>query len=73
MAERYLLFAGEQYYPGGGWLDYKMDFPSVELAEKTVTGFSDDYDWWQIVDSLTRTIAKQANKDLSSGDWQVVE
>lgn len=74
MTERYLLFAGERYYPAGGWQDFKMSFPSPELAEKAVTGFLEDYDWWQIVDLGARAIIKEARKkNLSDDDWEVVE
>ena len=51
-----------------------MSFPSPELAEKAVIGFSDDYDWWQIVDHETRAIIKEARKkNLADGYWEVVE
>lgn len=65
MAERYLLFAGDRYYPSGGWRDYKMDFSSVESAKTAVTGL-DDYDWWQIVDSETRQIVESVD---TSEQW----
>lgn len=29
---RYLLFAGDAYYPGGGWSDYQGSFSSVKAA-----------------------------------------
>jgi hypothetical protein len=65
MTERYLLFAGDRYYPGGGWKDFKMSFPSVELAVKAVKGL-DDYDWWQVVDVETRTIVQSED---TSEQW----
>jgi len=58
---RYLLFAGERYYPSGGWSDYKMDFVSVESAIQAVIGL-DDYDWWQVVDSETRSIVESEDR-----------
>lgn len=68
---RYLLFAGNRFYPGGGWRDYKMDFPSAESAQNAVNGFLDDYDWWQVVDSQTRIVVGEGRKDLRSGRWEV--
>lgn len=73
MPERYLLFAGDRYYPAGGWMDYKMDFASVQSAYNSITGFNDEYDWWQVVDSEARVIVKRADKDLRSGDWEICE
>lgn len=31
---RFLLFAGDRYYPEGGWNDYKRGFDSRREAEK---------------------------------------
>ena len=30
--KRYLLFAGDQYYPSGGWNDFKNSFHSLKEA-----------------------------------------
>lgn len=59
MDERYLLFAGQRYYPSGGWDDYKMSFNSTESAMLAINGFQDDYDWWQIVDRQTLTVVRE--------------
>lgn len=51
MIKRFLVFAGDIYYPGGGWDDFKDSF----LTEAAARTFIDDNlggaDWWQIVDS----------------------
>ena len=44
----YLLFAGYQYYPAGGWEDRRHMVASVDEAEQWFE--ATDYDWWHIVD-----------------------
>jgi hypothetical protein len=46
---RYFLFAGKDYYPGGGWADFVDYYGSVEEAMKA--GMSPKYDWMQVVDT----------------------
>ena len=44
----YLVFAGDHYYPAGGWGDFEGAFSTFEEAEahaKSLRG----YDWYQIV------------------------
>ena len=50
-SERYLAFAGEQYYPGGGIADYIGAYPTAKLASEAAnfTGSG----WKQVVDRLT--------------------
>ncbi len=49
---RYALFAGETYYPGGGYHDFVGAFDTLE--EAIDKGKSDSYaDWWHIVDKQT--------------------
>lgn len=31
--ERYLVFAGDHYYPSGGWDDFHGDYASLEQAK----------------------------------------
>jgi hypothetical protein len=66
---RYLLFGGESYYPGGGWGDFLGDFDEtpqpVEVDDwsfvkggfkYTNTSMSwggQKYDWLQVVDTHT--------------------
>ncbi len=53
----YLLFAGDNYYPSGGWGDLKGKFYSKEEAlefYKAGHRYGEEYvhywDWYQIVD-----------------------
>jgi hypothetical protein len=49
--KRYLLFAGDDYYPAGGFEDFIKDFDSIEDAENCLPTLS--FDWYQIVDQET--------------------
>lgn len=70
--KRFLLFAEEDYYPKGGWLDFQGSFDTLEEAialgerginEQEVTSESDpSWNWFQIVDSQTgQIVARQGN------------
>lgn len=58
--KRYLLFADYQYYPRGGWSDFKDSFDSLE--EAFVHGRQKDssgrkrFDWCHVVDTETWTV-----------------
>jgi hypothetical protein len=57
--KRYLLFAHDQYYPCGGWGDFKSSFDSLEEAfaygrQKDINGHK-RYDWCHVVDTETWT------------------
>lgn len=46
MDKPFALFAGDSWYPAGGWNDFIDYYPSVE--EASVRGAQED--WWHIVD-----------------------
>jgi len=50
--KRYLAFAGETYYPGGGWEDYIGTYDTIEEA-RAVLKEKYNHGWWQIVDTTT--------------------
>jgi len=56
----YLVFAGNEFYPNGGWLDFKHTFTSLDDAMTYLT--IKHFDWYQVVDSTTCEIVKQHNK-----------
>ncbi len=48
--KNYLVFIGEQYYPAGGWLDFKESFETREEAKKFVEKLvPEEYDWGQVI------------------------
>lgn len=49
---RYLLFAGDHYYPSGGWNDYRGCYETIFAARVNGAG----YDWSHVVDGLTMQI-----------------
>ena len=53
---RYLLFAGDMYYPAGGWDDFIADFDIMNEAIKTGIALKDDSrcDWWKVIDTTTK-------------------
>lgn len=70
---RYLLFGGDQYYPNGGWDDFKGAFETVEDAWHAHEG----WDWWHIVDTVSGEIvedsqAKRGRRTALSGPSRFV-
>ncbi len=52
MKEKYLLFAGYEYYPMGGWSDFIDEFDSLEAAKIIADEKPNNiltYDWAQVV------------------------
>ncbi len=41
----FLLFAGDTYYPSGGWEDYRGSFATLESAVDAAKG----WDWYHVV------------------------
>jgi hypothetical protein len=53
--KRYLVFEFENYYPAGGWNDFKASFDSIEKAKASLPaiGSFSRADYYQIIDSTT--------------------
>jgi hypothetical protein len=51
----YLLFAGANYYPAGGWDDFRGQFATVKAAVAAVDA---RWDWWHVVDVAGCVIVK---------------
>jgi hypothetical protein len=49
---RYLLFAGDTWYPGGGWDDFRGAFATIDEAKAADLSH---YDWAHIIDLRTMT------------------
>jgi hypothetical protein len=54
VAPRFLLFAGNTYYPDGGMRDFRSAHATFEEAEVAYEGLlaSNDYDWAHVADVL---------------------
>lgn len=48
--KRYLLFAGDTYYPAGGWGDFVYQFADLEEAKLYASEKLNRRKWWHIVD-----------------------
>ncbi len=57
--KRYALFAGQDYYPSGGWDDFQSSHDTADQAVTALTATaatSDcDWDWAHIIDLHTGT------------------
>jgi hypothetical protein len=60
----FLLFIGYNYYPSGGWHDYKGSFHTLDEAEAAVPDW-DDADWYHIV--LDEKIVESG--DIEKKSW----
>jgi hypothetical protein len=51
--KRFVLFAGETYYPSGGWGDFNGSFDTIEEARAAESIAESGGDWTQIIDLET--------------------
>jgi len=58
--KRFLLFGGDQYYPQGGWQDFKGDFTTEKDALREAAQWG--WDWYQIVDAQKGEIVEEHPK-----------
>lgn len=52
--KRYLAFAGNTYYPCGGWGDFVGDFDTITEAFDAGKKGNERFGWWQVIDSHTK-------------------
>lgn len=65
--KRYLLFAGQEYYPSGGWFDFRGSYDDCEAAvdvSKTLGTVWESYWWYHVVDSTTGLMVKEGETRL---------
>ena len=57
--KRFLVFAGDYYYPSGGWEDFVGSFDTLEAAKADAArrtaneGITGAIGWAQVVDSVS--------------------
>jgi hypothetical protein len=64
--KRFLLFAGYDYYPHGGWNDFKGAFDTIEEAQTAFTKFIQEdsgFTWGHILDTSKVKVILQADED----------
>ncbi len=64
--KEYLVFVGDQYYPGGGWADYLSEHEGLDVARAAMTQAMEEgsrvtFQWGHIVDAETREIVDEVN------------
>jgi hypothetical protein len=74
--KRFLLFAGDKYYPSGGWHDFIGAFDSVEEAGAHARKTNDEFNytcfgWYHVVDSETREKVQVCRKGGQEAEWEV--
>ena len=57
---RFLLFAGDKFYPNGGWQDFQGAFTDVIDALEKASNLGKD--WWHIVDLTNKKIVDEGIK-----------
>lgn len=67
-SKRYLVFAGDYYYPLGGWGDFYDAFDTVEQAVECINGPAVN-EWAEVVDGLTQKRIMYFKQDEN---WKMV-
>ena len=64
LPRRFCIFGGPDYYPSGGWHDFRLSRDTlkdaVRAAEELSTGDAASIDWWQIFDMDQRRVVAQS-------------
>jgi hypothetical protein len=55
---RFLVFAGDRYYAGGGWRDFIGSYDDLSAAEEGVAS-GPAREWWHIIDTLMCAVVKK--------------
>ena len=51
--KRFALFAGSNYYPDGGFNDFRGSFDTSAEAVRAVADLKGLVDWWHVIDLTT--------------------
>jgi hypothetical protein len=61
---RYCVFAGADYYPSGGWHDFRLSRDALEVAVHAAEQLIEDealgFSWWQVFDMDQRRVVAQS-------------
>jgi len=60
--KQFLLFAGTDYYPSGGFGDFKSDHDTAMEAVLAAADLDDGHDWWHVVDSQTKGVVHSGHR-----------
>lgn len=67
----YLVFLGDDFYPCGGWEDFRGDFDSLEEALNYIKSQEPNYSWAHVVykNKVIKT-ATTSTKDFKNHTWE---
>lgn len=68
MDNKILLFAGENYYPSGGWDDYRGSFDTIEDAKKWLQENISGSDLWAHIVKDNKIIGLSFKSDK----WEMI-
>jgi len=57
---KFLVFCGDNYYPSGGWEEFKGSFGTLEDAINFLLDLN--YNWYHIVNLESESIVKSGKK-----------
>lgn len=57
----YVIFAGDNYYPLGGWDDFQGSYKELLEAVEAAAGLR--LDWWQVVDGETGEVFRAGKRE----------
>ena len=60
--KRFLLFAGCNYYPSGGWQDFQSSHDTELEAVMAAANLSDGHDWWHVIDTERMGMIANGNR-----------
>jgi hypothetical protein len=60
--QRYLLFSGEAYYPGGGAEDFRGSYPTLVECMQSDGVFDQ---WWNVLDTRTGRVYNYHEVDFN--------
>lgn len=58
--KRFILFAGDDYYPHGGWQDFRGFFDTIEECYEKLAKTTIPYDWAHAYDTKKEIIRSLA-------------
>jgi len=65
MLKRYLIFAGDNYYPLGGWKDLHSSEDNKEIAEAVArTKAETSLTWAHVVDATTQQVVAKFEREV---------
>jgi hypothetical protein len=70
----YLVFSGENYYPCGGWEDFRSDFDSLEEGLNYIKSQRPQYNWAHVVyKNKIIKVATTKTQDFKNHTWEFEE